>query len=153
MPRRKNSASRCMSYRSENDGAAAAGDEGRLIAGAVAGRHTRGNLTRDHRDAIYREGVTTSEAIGYLRVSTSGTVPQRLGLAAQRHEIEAFALCEGFAARSWNQDVQRGSGCAATATGACECAKGGEVGPMPADRLEARPPVAQRALHYRAHGA
>jgi DNA invertase Pin-like site-specific DNA recombinase len=31
-------------------------------------------------------------------------------LAAQRHEIEAFALREGFAVRSWHQDVQTGAG-------------------------------------------
>jgi IS5 family transposase len=33
-----------------------------------------------------------------------------LGLAAQRHEIEAFGEREGFAVRSWHQDVQTGAG-------------------------------------------
>jgi DNA invertase Pin-like site-specific DNA recombinase len=31
-------------------------------------------------------------------------------LAAQRHEIEAFALREGYAVKSWYQDVQTGAG-------------------------------------------
>jgi hypothetical protein len=33
-----------------------------------------------------------------------------LGLAAQRHDIAAFALREGFAVRPWHQDVQTGAG-------------------------------------------
>jgi hypothetical protein len=33
-----------------------------------------------------------------------------LGLAAQRHDIAAFALREGFAVGSWQQDVQTGAG-------------------------------------------
>ena len=49
-------------------------------------------------------------AIGYLRVSTQEQGRSGLGLAAQRHEIEAFALREGFAVRSWHQDVQTGAG-------------------------------------------
>ena len=36
---------------------------------------------------------------------------------------------------------------------ACSGAEGGEVGAVPTDRLENRPPVAQRALHHRTHGA
>jgi len=50
------------------------------------------------------------DAIGYLRVSTREQGRSGLGLAAQRHEIEAFALREGFAIRSWHQDVQTGVG-------------------------------------------
>jgi DNA invertase Pin-like site-specific DNA recombinase len=42
-------------------------------------------------------------AIGYLRVSTQEQSRSGLGLAAQRHEIEAFALRKGFAVRSWHQ--------------------------------------------------
>jgi DNA invertase Pin-like site-specific DNA recombinase len=49
-------------------------------------------------------------AIGYLRVSTREQGRSGLGLAAQRHEIEAFALREGFVVRSWHQDVQTGAG-------------------------------------------
>ena len=49
-------------------------------------------------------------AIGYLRVSTQEQGRSGLGLAAQRHEIEAFALREGFTVRSWRQDVQTGAG-------------------------------------------
>jgi DNA invertase Pin-like site-specific DNA recombinase len=49
-------------------------------------------------------------AIGYLRVSTREQGRSGLGLAAQRHEIEGFALREGFAVRSWHQDVQTGAG-------------------------------------------
>ena len=49
-------------------------------------------------------------AIGYLRVSTREQGRSGLGLAAQRHEIEAFALREGFAVRCWHQDVQTGAG-------------------------------------------
>ena len=48
-------------------------------------------------------------AIGYLRVSTREQGRSGLGLAAQRHEIEGFALREGFAVRSWHQDVQTGA--------------------------------------------
>jgi len=51
-----------------------------------------------------------SEAIGYLRVSTREQGRSGLGLAAQRHEIEAFALREGFAVKAWHQDVQTGAG-------------------------------------------
>ena len=50
------------------------------------------------------------EAIGYLRVSTAEQGRSGLGLAAQRHDIEAFALREGFAVSSWHQDVQTGAG-------------------------------------------
>src|SRR5438105_170434 len=48
--------------------------------------------------------------IGYLRVSTREQGRSGLGLAAQRHEIEGFALREGLAVRSWHQDVQTGAG-------------------------------------------
>jgi DNA invertase Pin-like site-specific DNA recombinase len=33
-----------------------------------------------------------------------------LGLAAQRFEIKAFGVREGFSVRSWYQDVQTGAG-------------------------------------------
>jgi hypothetical protein len=36
--------------------------------------------------------------------------PDFRGLAAQRSEIEAFGVREGFAVRSWHQDVQTGAG-------------------------------------------
>jgi DNA invertase Pin-like site-specific DNA recombinase len=49
-------------------------------------------------------------AIGYLRVSTREQGRSGLGLAAQRHEVEAFASREGFVVRSWHQDVQTGAG-------------------------------------------
>jgi DNA invertase Pin-like site-specific DNA recombinase len=49
-------------------------------------------------------------AIGYSRVSTQEQGRSGLGLAAQRSEIEAFALREGFAVGSWHQDVQTGAG-------------------------------------------
>jgi DNA invertase Pin-like site-specific DNA recombinase len=49
-------------------------------------------------------------AIGYLRVSTREQGRRGLGLAAQRHEIEAFGAREGFAVKSWHQDVQTGAG-------------------------------------------
>jgi DNA invertase Pin-like site-specific DNA recombinase len=49
-------------------------------------------------------------AIGYLRVSTKEQGRSGLGLAAQRDEIEAFALREGFAIKSWHQDIQTGAG-------------------------------------------
>ena len=48
--------------------------------------------------------------VGYLRVSTREQGRSGLGLAAQHHEIEAFALREGFAVKSWHQDVQTGAG-------------------------------------------
>jgi DNA invertase Pin-like site-specific DNA recombinase len=49
-------------------------------------------------------------AIGYLRVSTREQGRSGLGLAAQRKDIEAFALREGFAIKFWHQDVQTGAG-------------------------------------------
>jgi DNA invertase Pin-like site-specific DNA recombinase len=49
-------------------------------------------------------------AIGYLRVSTQKQGRSGLGFAAQRHEIEVFGEREGFAVRSWHQDVQTGAG-------------------------------------------
>jgi DNA invertase Pin-like site-specific DNA recombinase len=51
-----------------------------------------------------------SEAIGYLRVSTREQGRSGLGLAAQRFEIDAFGVREGFAVKSWHQDVQTGAG-------------------------------------------
>jgi DNA invertase Pin-like site-specific DNA recombinase len=50
------------------------------------------------------------EAIGYLRVSTREQGRSGLGLAAQRWEIEAFGVREGFSVKSWHQDVQTGAG-------------------------------------------
>jgi hypothetical protein len=47
-------------------------------------------------------------AVGYLRVSTREQGPSGLGLAAQRHEIEAFGKREGFAIKSGHQDIQTG---------------------------------------------
>jgi len=49
-------------------------------------------------------------AIGYLRVSTREQGRSGLGLAAQRHDIEVFGEREGFAVKSWHQDVQTGEG-------------------------------------------
>jgi DNA invertase Pin-like site-specific DNA recombinase len=49
-------------------------------------------------------------AIGYLRVSTREQGRSGLGLAAQRHEIEAFGAREGFSVKAWYQDVQTGTG-------------------------------------------
>jgi DNA invertase Pin-like site-specific DNA recombinase len=49
-------------------------------------------------------------AIGYLRVSTSEQGRSGLGLAAQRHDIEAFSQREGFSIKSWHQDIQTGAG-------------------------------------------
>ena len=54
--------------------------------------------------------ATTTTAIGYLRVSTREQGRSALGLAAQRHEIEAFGAREGFSVKSWHQDVQTGKG-------------------------------------------
>jgi DNA invertase Pin-like site-specific DNA recombinase len=49
-------------------------------------------------------------AIGYVRVSTREQGRSGLGLAAQRHEIEAFGAREAFSVKSWHQDVQTGVG-------------------------------------------
>lgn len=49
-------------------------------------------------------------AIGYLRVSTKEQGRSGLGLAAQRTEIEAFGLREGFSIKSWYRDIQTGAG-------------------------------------------
>jgi DNA invertase Pin-like site-specific DNA recombinase len=51
-----------------------------------------------------------NEAIGYLRVSTREQGRSGLGLAAQRHDIEAFGEREGFKVKSWHQDIQTGAG-------------------------------------------
>jgi hypothetical protein len=48
-------------------------------------------------------------AIGYLRVSTREQGRSGLGLAAQRHEIEAFGAREGFSIRSWRKKAVRRS--------------------------------------------
>ena len=50
------------------------------------------------------------DAIGYLRVSTGEQGRSGLGLAAQRHDIEAFGAREGFSINSWYQDIQTGAG-------------------------------------------
>ena len=49
-------------------------------------------------------------AIGYLRVSTREQGRSGLGLAAQRHDIEAYVAREGFKVGAWHQDVQTGGG-------------------------------------------
>ena len=49
-------------------------------------------------------------AIGYLRVSTREQGRSGLGLATQRHEIDAFGAREGFSTKSWHQDIQTGAG-------------------------------------------
>jgi DNA invertase Pin-like site-specific DNA recombinase len=49
-------------------------------------------------------------AIGYLRVSSRQQGLRSVGLAAQRHEIEVFGEREGFAVKSWHQDVHTGKG-------------------------------------------
>ena len=50
------------------------------------------------------------DAIGYIRVSTREQGRSGLGLAAQRHDIETFGAKEGFAVKSWHQDIQTGAG-------------------------------------------
>jgi DNA invertase Pin-like site-specific DNA recombinase len=50
------------------------------------------------------------DAIGYLRVSTREQGRSGLGLAAQRHDIEAFSAQEGFFVKSWHRDIQTGAG-------------------------------------------
>ena len=49
-------------------------------------------------------------AIGYSRVSTAEQGRSGLGLAAQRFDIEAFGVREGFSIKSWYQDIQTGAG-------------------------------------------
>jgi hypothetical protein len=94
-------------------------------------------------------------AIGYLRVSTQEQGRSGLGLAAQRHEVEAFGAREGFSIKSWHQDVQTGAGAdalllrpgLATARSSLETISGHR-----ADFASFRP-LSQRALHHWAHGA
>jgi DNA invertase Pin-like site-specific DNA recombinase len=68
--------------------------------------------SRPHRlqNTYKREDLTMQPAIGYLRVSTREQGRSGLGLAAQRHEIKAFGEREGFAIKSWHQDIQTGAG-------------------------------------------
>lgn len=51
-----------------------------------------------------------NDAIGYPGVSTAEQGRSGLGLAAQRHDIEAFGLREGFSITLWHQDIQTGAG-------------------------------------------
>jgi DNA invertase Pin-like site-specific DNA recombinase len=48
-------------------------------------------------------------AIGYLRVSTREQGRSGLGLAAQRHDIETFAMREGFAWLRWAAGLAKSS--------------------------------------------
>ena len=49
-------------------------------------------------------------AIGYVRVSTREQGRSGLGLAAQRRDVQAFGEREGYAIKSWYQDIQTGAG-------------------------------------------
>jgi DNA invertase Pin-like site-specific DNA recombinase len=51
-----------------------------------------------------------SAAIGYLRVSTKLQGRSGVGLAAQRDDIERFAMQQGVEIESWYQDIQTGGG-------------------------------------------
>ena len=51
-----------------------------------------------------------SAAIGYVRVSTKLQGRSGVGLAAQRDDIERFALQQGLEIKSWYQDIQTGGG-------------------------------------------
>ena len=51
-----------------------------------------------------------SAAIGYVRVSTRLQGRSGVGLAAQRDDIERFALQQNLEIKSWHQDVQTGGG-------------------------------------------
>jgi DNA invertase Pin-like site-specific DNA recombinase len=50
------------------------------------------------------------DAIGYIRVSTREQGRSGLGLAAQRHDIDAFSVKERYTVKSWHQDIQTGAG-------------------------------------------
>jgi DNA invertase Pin-like site-specific DNA recombinase len=56
------------------------------------------------------ERTMMKNAIGYLRVSTREQGRSGLGLAAQRHDVEAFGSREGFTVKNWYQDIQTGAG-------------------------------------------
>ena len=87
-------------------------------------------------------------AVGYLRVSTREQGRKGVGLAAQRHEIERFALQEGLEVRSWHQD--RGwCRCVAVAYWARAGSKGRQVGPVP----ESQPISAVESVHDSSTGA
>jgi DNA invertase Pin-like site-specific DNA recombinase len=50
------------------------------------------------------------QAVGYVRVSTSGQARSGLGLEAQRAAIEGFAEAEGFQVRHWFTEAESGAG-------------------------------------------
>ncbi len=58
----------------------------------------------------FHGGFCDASSSRILESQHSRAGPQRLGLAAQRHDIEAFGAREGFLVQSWYQDVQTGAG-------------------------------------------
>jgi DNA invertase Pin-like site-specific DNA recombinase len=60
-------------------------------------------MARGHHEG--REMNTTTNAIGYVRVSTDSQAESGAGLAAQRHAIEAFAKRQGLVITAWHEDA------------------------------------------------
>src|SRR5580658_10535753 len=67
-------------------------------------------MLRGQRRSLRGEHVMIKGAVGYLRVSTKEQGRSGLSLAAQRFDIDAFGKREGFAIKSWHQDVKTGAG-------------------------------------------
>jgi DNA invertase Pin-like site-specific DNA recombinase len=62
------------------------------------------------RQILQRLRAMNTNAIGYVRVSTSAQERSGLGLEAQRQAITDFAAREGFTVRQWFTEAESGAG-------------------------------------------
>ena len=94
-----------------------------------------------------------SVAIGYVRVSTKLQGCSGVGLAAQRDDIERFALQQDLKIKSWYQDIQTGGGgCVDPPSGPCASSEGSEGTEVSTNRCKARSTVSERSFRQRTYG-